>query len=945
MRPLATYRLQFNRLFRFSDAASVVPYLNGLCVSTVYASPVFKPGKNSLHGYDIVDQNALNPALGDETDFRELLLKIKGLRMGWLQDIVPNHMAYDGDNSLLMDIFEKGPSSRNTGFFDLEWNPGYEGIKGRILAPFLGRFYGDALESGEIRLKYDAEGFSINYSDLRFPLRIESYVNVLTHVLLKIRSVIGREHPDFIKLLGIFYVIKNLPAEKDETFDQVRFIKRMLWELCSRNPSIEESLDRSLAEINGTPGDPGSFNDLDGLLKEQFYKLSFWKVAAEEINYRRFFNINGLITLRVEEEDAFTHTHRLVVEMVRSMGVDGLRVDHVDGLYDPLDYLKRLKDRTGDIYVTAEKVLATNEELRREWPVDGSTGYDFLCILNGIFCDTANEARLTKIYSNFTGLKDSFEELLYQKKRLIIEMDMTGDVSNLAELLRRTLLNDRHGSDITLQGLKRAITEVMAFFPIYRTYVSRGSYSESDRLLMKEAVWHAARRNPALLNELRFLEKVLTLEYADYFTGNEKDEWLHFVMKFQQFTGPLMAKGLEDTLLYVYNRLISLNEVGVNPGKFGNSVEEFHVFNGRRAPGSMNATSTHDTKRGEDVRARINILSEIPDEWASRLRRWSSLTRKMKKPVEGRPSPDRNDEYFLYQTLVGAMPCLDEEHGAFVERIKDYAVKAVREAKVHTAWLKPDIEYEEAFVSFIDNLLKRSGRNPFLEDFMPFQKKIAWYGMLNSLSQVILKITAPGIPDFFQGTELWDLNLVDPDNRRPVDFAKRAALLKEIKDKSTSSRASLIPELLGSYEDGRIKLFLIHAALRVRRELADAFENGGYVPLEVKGSKRSHVVAFARTGKKSALTIASRFFTSLAPERQPPVGEVWADTEVVLPEGLAERVWINEITGEELRGGISITLKDALRDFPVALMTGRSIKERAGARPDTPNLKTDFLRN
>lgn len=926
MRPLATYRLQLNRLFRFNDAAAVVPYLNGLCVSTVYASPVFKARKESLHGYDIVDQNVLNPALGDEKDFQELLLEVRNLKMGWIQDIVPNHMAYDGDNLLLMDIFEKGLSSSNIGFFDLEWNPDYEGIKGRILAPFLGRFYGDALESGEIRLKYDDGGFSINYYDLRFPLRIESYVNVLTHILVKIRSAIGREHPDFIKLLGIFYVLRNLSAayEKDETFDQARFIKRMLWELYSKNPVIKETLDQSMAEINGTPGNPESFNALDGLLTEQFYKLSFWKVAAEEINYRRFFNINELITLRVEEEDVFTHTHRLIVEMVRSLGVGGLRIDHVDGLYDPLDYLKRLKERTGDIYITVEKVLARNEELRREWPVDGSTGYDFLNMLNGIFCYAANEARFTRIYSNFTGLKDPFEELFYQKKKLITEMDMTGDVSNLAELLRHTLINDRHGSDITLPGLKRAITEVMSVLPVYRTYISRGTYSEGDRLLMKDAVWAAARRNPAFLNELRFLEKVLTLEYADYFADKAKDEWLHFVMKFQQFTGPLMAKGFEDTLLYVYNRLISLNEVGGNPGKFGNSVDEFHSFNVKRAPGSMNATSTHDTKRGEDVRARINVLSEIPDEWAAKLRRWSSLTRRMKKLIEGRPAPDRNDEYFLYQTLTGAMPFTDEEYGVFVERIKGYAVKAVREAKIHTAWLKPDIEYEEAFVSFIDALLKKSDKNIFLKDFMPFQKKIAWYGMLNSLSQAVLKITSPGIPDFFQGTELWDLNLVDPDNRRPVDFGKRASLLKEIKDRSSASLSGLIPELLSSYEDGRIKLFLVHTALRVRRELADTFENSGYAPLEVKGSRNAHVIAFARTGRSNhALTIAPRFFTSLVQERQSPMGEVWADTEVVLPNGLTNRVWINEITGEELESRGSIALKDALKNFPVALMTGK----------------------
>ncbi len=926
MRPSTTYRLQFNRLYTFNDAAAIVDYLKALCVSTIYASPIFKARKESLHGYDIVDHNVLNPALGGEKDFHELLLKVRDMKMGWIQDIVPNHMAYDGDNTLLMDIFEKGRSSRNTGFFDLEWNPSYEGEKGRILAPFLGTFFGDALESGEIRLEYGGEGFSINYYDLSFPLRLDSYVNVLTRVLEKIRSVMGREHPDFIKLLGIFYVLKNLPAayEKDETFDQARFIKRMLWELYSKNPAIRESLDQCLAEINGARGDAASFNSLDGLLKEQFYKLSFWKVAAEEINYRRFFNINGLITLRAEEEDVFTHTHRLIVELVRSLGIDGLRIDHVDGLYDPLEYLKRLKERTGDIHVIVEKVLAWNEDLRSDWPVDGSTGYDFLNALNGLFCSPANEARFAKIYSNFTGLKIPYEELLYQKKKLIIEMDMTGDVGNLAELLRRTLINDRHGCDITLPGLKRAMTEVMSVLPVYRTYVSRGAYSESDRLCVKGAVWAAARRNPAFLNEIRFLEKVLTLEYAHYFTEKEKDEWLHFVMKFQQLTGPLMAKGLEDTLLYVYNRLISLNEVGGNPGKFGNSVDEFHSFNAKRAHGSMNATSTHDTKRGEDARMRINVLSEMPDEWAAGIRRWSALARRMKKPVDGRPAPDKNDEYFLYQTLIGAMPFTDEEYGPFVERIKDYAVKAVREAKIHTAWLKPDVEYEEAFVSFIDSLLKKTGDNPFLEDFMPFQKKVAWYGMLNSLSQVVLKIASPGIPDFFQGTELWDLNLVDPDNRRPVDFNKRSAMLEGIKQRRAHSSAGLLPELLSSYGDGRIKLFLIHTALGVRTEHHDVFDAGRYAPVEARGAKMAHIVAFARVGREDAvLTVAPRLLTSIIDEGQLPVNDVWADTELVIPDHFKNMVWRNEITGEVIENGKSILIRAALRDFPVALMSGK----------------------
>jgi (1->4)-alpha-D-glucan 1-alpha-D-glucosylmutase len=917
--PVATYRIQFNHSFDFQAAKKISPYLAELGISDIYASPIFRARKGSLHGYDVVDPCQINPELGGVEDFDELIRELHNYGMGWIQDIVPNHVAYDYENWMLMDVLENGESSEYLHFFDVDWDHPCESIRGKLLAPFLGRFYGKSLEDGEIQLKYGADGLSVNYYHLTLPLKIESYIDLFTHRLSALKRELGGDHPDFIKLLGILYVLKTLSTveEMDERYDQITFIKRTLWELYTGNPETKRFIDANVQTFNGEKDNPESFNLLDHLLSEQLFRLSFWKVATEEINYRRFFNINELICLRVEDEDVFDRMHALIFQLIEEGKVSGLRIDHIDGLYDPTNYLKRLQERTGDVYVIVEKILGTEEELPSFWSMQGTTGYDFLNYLNGIFYKKKSEKQFNRIYSDFTGFKTDYDDLVCAKKRLILGKHMAGDVDNLAHLMKGIVARYRHGSDITLHGLKRTIVELMTQFPVYRTYINSEVSRESDPSYIKEAVKRSIERAPDLLNELDFIERFLLLDFEDYLTREEKEQWIHFVMRFQQFTGPLMAKGFEDTVLYVYNRLLSLNEVGGSPDRFGTSLKEFHSLNRKRGtlyPHSLNATSTHDTKRGEDVRARINVLSEIPDEWGRSIKRWNELNRGKKRTVNGKNVPDGNDEHFLYQTLIGAFPFYESEYPAFIERVKDYIIKAVREAKVRTAWLKPDTEYEDAYISYVGEILQPSEENQFLKEFLPFQRKVAYYGIFNSLSQTLIKITSPGVPDFYQGTELWDLNLVDPDNRRPVDFEKRISLLRDIMDTPHK-------ELLATREDGRIKLFLIQRVLQARKDRAEVFQGGSYLPIEVGGRFKEHIVAFARNhGDRWAITIAPRLLTALVKEGELPTGkQVWDDTHILLPKG-SPALWKDAITTRGIKGRETLLIGDVLEHFPVALL-------------------------
>jgi len=924
--PVSTYKVLLNPDFNFRSFQAVLPYLEELGITDLYVSPIFKARSGSRHGYDVVDFSRLNSELGSESEFEALALEVSRRGLGWIQDMVPNHMAFDSANPMLMEVLQNGEHSRYYGFFDIDWRHPYESIRGRLLSPFLGEFYGEALEKGEIRLEYDESGLAIRYYDHRFPLKLESYDRVLGPNLHTLRNRLGEEHPDYIKIHGLMSLAENQGgSEGGNWHERAQFIKSVLWELYHQNPEIREHVRKRLAFYNGTVGDPDSYNPLDNLLAEQLFRLSFWKVASEEINYRRFFQINDLISLSMEQESVFKHVHELVFRLIGEGKITGLRIDHIDGLYHPLEYLRRIRQAWPDLYVVVEKILTRDEEIPGSWPVQGTTGYDFLYYANELFCERKSRRSFDKVYGRVFG--QEYHALVADKKREILERYMGGDVDNLAHLTKTVFSTYRHGGDLTLYALRDAITEVMAQFPVYRTYMDGEERRESDRAYIQRAVNQAVRHNPGLWYEMNFIEKFLLLQFTEYLQEEGRRPWVHFVMRFQQYTAPLTAKGVEDSAFYVYNRLLSLNEVGGCPDQFGLAPEEVHAFFVRRRQQhahGLNATATHDTKRGEDARARLNVLSEIPQEWDYHFQTWSKLNGRKKIAVNNLRVPDKNDEYFFYQALLASYPFVEEELPEFIERLKQYIVKAVREAKVHTGWIKPDLDYENAFAAFVDRLLRSAPGQPFMKSFLAFQKKVAYFGIFNSLSQTLLKCAAPGVPDLYQGCELWDLSLVDPDNRRAVDFDQRFRLLREIQERSQpAGLASLLAEMLDAKADGRVKLFLLARCLQFRRMNPRIFQEGNYIPLESDGLFKENVFAFGRSaGNRWILAVLPRFLTALIREGQDPLGEeVWGNTVLNLPKG-APAGWRSVLTARELAANRSIPVGLLLEDFPVGLWEG-----------------------
>jgi len=925
-KPQSAYRLQFTPSFDFDKASEIIDYISKLGISHIYASPILTSRCGSAHGYDVVKHHEINPELGGIDGLNLLIGMIKSKKMGWIQDIVPNHMAYDGANRILNDILENGKSSKYFDFFDVDWEHPYESIRGKILAPFLDKFYAVCLENGELFLQYNENGLSVKYYDLSFPLKIDTYPMVLTHKFHRLK--LEKDNPDYTKFLGVLYILKTLPTaveDSTERLDQIGFIKHIIWELYTKNEAIKKFIDNTIRIFNGNPEDPASFTLLDELLSSQMFRLSYWKVASQEINYKRFFNVNGLISLKMDNKITMDYTHKLIYRFVSEGKIDGLRIDHIDGIYDPHLYIKRLREKTGRIYIVVEKILETDEVLPSNWNVNGTTGYDFLNYTNGVFCRTDNEKQFAKIYSRFTGITETPDTLGVYNKRLIIERHITGEIDNLTRILKKLSGNYRYGSDLTFTGLKSAIRELMVNFPVYRTYINTESTTVSDRKYIQTAIDRAKEQKPELIFELEFIQKILYQKTEKFLSEEDSNQWLNFVMKFQQYSGPLMAKGIEDTLFYIYNRLLSLNEVGSSLDHFGIELGKFHSFFLRRAkkfPSSMNTLSTHDTKRGEDIRARLNVLSEIPREWDKAVRTWSNLNRKKKKKVEGVPVPSKNEEYFIYQTLIGALPYDIAELSPFTERVKSYIIKASREAKVSTGWIKPDEKYEEALLSFVEKLLVLSPQNSFYRELTDFQKRIAFYGIFNSLSQTLIKTTSPGVPDFYQGTELWDLNFVDPDNRRNVDYDTRKAYLDYIIGKEDFAD-DLIAELLDNMQDGRIKLFLIYRTMKFRRENPRIFERGEYIPLEVFGKYSNNIIAFARKYLDEwAITVAPRFLTFVVKHGDLPLGEVWEDTKIKLPDN-SPSVWKNMLNGKIIKGNRIITVSEALQVFPCAVLYGK----------------------
>jgi len=932
--PIATYRLQLSPEFGFAEAARIVPYLAELGISHVYASPIFRARPGSPHGYDGVDPNALNPELGSRDDWQALARQRQATGMGWLQDIVPNHMAFHADNGLLADILEHGPASRHRDYFDIDWHHPSEDLEGRIMAPFLGRRYRECLQNGDIRIVYSAEGFAaVVYGEMRFPLGLESYLQILDPPGAFPGKPLTDDHPEVQRWDDALDALESLDLLEDAGLrcKAARAVKEALWDLHVHSAAVRHHVSACLERLNGEPGKLESLHALDRLLSQQRFRLCWWKNAAEEINYRRFFDINDLIALRQEDPAVFDHTHGLLARMTAAGRIDGVRVDHVDGLADPGAYLQRLRALLGHkALILVEKILAPEEDLPADWPVQGTTGYDFAHWLNALFVQRENEARFTSAYQNFTGCAARFEAVMRAAKLEMIGTRLAGDLANLARRVQSRAAAASFAGHMTLKRLTEALMGVLAALPVYRTYRDAGPIRPADRKTLEGAVSRAIDSRPHLRTEIRFIRDLLLEERSDGAPERSQDlagEHRRVLQAFQQLSAALMAKGCEDTAFYRYHRLVSLNEVGGDPGDFGRPAAHFHDFIARRAahwPLAMNSTATHDSKRGEDIRARLNVLSEIPDEWERRIGRWQALTKAHRTRIAPDAVPDRKTAYLLFQTLIGAWPPHDRSFRTFVKRIQDYMVKAMREAGQTTSWAAPREDYEKTLTAFVAAILEPRRDNAFLADFIPFQRKVAFYGRFNALSQCLIKIAAPGIPDFYQGTECWQLALVDPDNRRPVAYADRKRALQAFR--RYADALGLTAELMENAGDGRIKLFLMARALAARRHSRGLFVNGCYQALETGGAFGRHVIAFAREARGQwALVVAPRFLTSLVRENQAPLGQaVWQDTALRLPSN-APRTWHNAFTRQKTGGQASIAVGNALAHFPVALMTSEEI--------------------
>ena len=948
--PVSTYRLQFNSSFRFQDARNLVGYLQALGITDLYASPLLQARHGSPHGYDVTDPTRVNPELGGEAGLEALAQGLQQRGMGLLLDIVPNHMAASSENPWWMGVLENGPHSAYASYFDIDWRPPGRALEGRTLLPILARSYAETLEAHELRLQYEEGGFFIHYFDTKLPVAPASYRRILEFRLDALENRLGAEAPALRELKGLLAATARLPGRLSrpaeipgETRLQREVIKERLWRLYGASPEVHEFLTHNVRRFNGKKGNPASFARLDWLLAEQAYVLSFWRAVNAEINYRRFFAINDLVGVRVEDPLVFDATHAVICRLVANNVVTGLRIDHIDGLQDPLSYLRRLQEHLAPspsvgvpfgFYVTVEKILAgsENEALPAEWPVAGTTGYDFLNALNSIFVDANGLEALDKTYSRFIGRQVNAAQLVYEKKKQVMETLLAVEMRSLGHHLSLLAEQDRYARELPRQDLERALVEATACFPVYRTYIRSFGLALPERECIKGAIRDARRRMPPLSDSLEFLRQVLTLEEGAHISPEQREARLAFVMRWQQFTGPITAKGFEDCVLYVYNRLLSLSEVGGNPSSPGLSVAAFHDFlskRQRRWPMTQNTTTTHDVKRSEDVRARINVLSEIPHEWETCLVRWSRFNIDKKQLVEGHPVPVPNEEIHLYQTLLGAWPFEKEQIGVFKDRVRAYMIKATREASVYTKWSLPNAAHERALAEFVDAILEDSSDNLFLKEFGRLQEKVAYYGAFNALSQLVVKIFSPGVPDFYQGSELWDFRLVDPDNRRPVDFETRIRLLGEIKRREPAG-LKLIGEMLHNWQDGRIKLYVTYKGLHFRRANAELFREGTYLPLETTGNKKQHVYAAARRRKNAwALLATPRFVTKIQPTGRLAVGrQAWGETAVLLPSRAPLR-WFNVFTEETLmasRTGRQPALfaQGIFRSFPVALLAAGS---------------------
>jgi (1->4)-alpha-D-glucan 1-alpha-D-glucosylmutase len=890
--PSSTYRLQLHKDFTFDDAAGIADYLRALGVSHVYCSPYLQAAPGSMHGYDVVSHQRVNEELGGAEGHERFCRKLGEVRLGQVLDIVPNHMSLGKENRYWWDVLENGTSSRYASFFDIDWQPQEERLRDKVLVPILGDQYGRVLQAGGIKVVRRGNKFQVECSGETLPASPNSLAGILARASEYARSdTLSFLAASFGRLLQPEYVDRRtiLARHRDKVV-----LFHLLERLSGEESGIGEAIDQSVAELNG------NLDALDDFLNQQNYRLAYWKTADQQLSYRRFFDVNTLIGLRVEREYVFEETHALVLEWLKRGVLDGLRVDHPDGLRDPLEYLKRLRKNAPDAYIVGEKILEPGEFLRESWPIEGTTGYDFLNVAAGVLVAPEGMAELTSVYGDFTDQITDFHAIAHEKKISVTQEGLGSDVNRLTTLFVEICEANRDRRDYTQTEVRRAIREVAACFAIYRTYVvpEREEITDEDREQITRATECAKQQRLDIDADLfDFLRDVLTMVV----TGKQESE---FVLRFQQFTGPVMAKGVEDTAFYCYNRLTGMNEVGSDPGRNGLSIGEFHAYCAKMQqthPLTMTTLSTHDTKRSDDVRARMAVLSEIPGRFNSAIQRWARMNSAFRTKKPGSIAlPDRNTEYLYYQTLIGAWPLT-------MDRAQAYMLKATREAKQQTSWVANNKDFEDALRMFIELTLNYA---PFLREMNQFVARVQDAGRVNSLTQTLLKYTAPGMPDLYQGGELWDLSLVDPDNRRPVDYALRKRLLCELKQMTGNDVAA---QVMTRAEEGLPKMWTIHKALEVRRERPDCFNTEAeYTPIEVDGTKHDHVIAYLRG--EDVVTVVPRLIVKL--------DESWKDTIVVLPKGR----WRNRLTGGVVAGGV-ISMKMLLKDFPVALL----VREDLGA--------------
>ena len=879
--PHSTYRLQLHKHFTFQDASAIAKYIADLGVSHVYCSPYLQAAPGSMHGYDVVDHQAVNEELGGAEGHRAFSTRLHELHLGQVLDTVPNHMSVAKENRLWWDVLENGPASRYSSFFDIDWDPSELKLRDKILLPVLSDQYGRELSAGKIKVLRQGSTFLIQYYDKTFPVAPRSLSQILGKAADLSRS-------DTLSFLSESFARLPAPDSTDRSVQHARHrdktvLRSLLDRLCDEERATCETVDAAIEDLNS------NVDALDEFLNAQNFRLAYHRTADQELGYRRFFDVNSLVGLRVEREHVFDETHALILQWLDEGLLDGVRVDHPDGLRDPAQYFERLRKRAPEAWIVGEKILEPGEYLRESWPIQGTSGYDFLNLCNGLIVNPDGLDELQTIYTDFAEAPGNFEEIVYDKKTTITKETLASDVNRLAALFVTICENNRNSRDYTRAEIRRMIRAVASCFPIYRTYVvaEREEMMDEDRDRISKAVNEARHRKPEIDGGLfEFMADVLSLRVR----GRVETE---FVMRFQQFTSPVMAKGVEDTAFYCYNRLTSLNEVGGDPSRHGVSLQEFHEYQQKMQtthPVTMLTLSTHDTKRAADVRARIAVISEIAPRFRATLHRCARINQSLKTGS----CPDRNTEYFYYQTLIGAWPLS-------IERAQEYMLKAAREAKLETSWTANNRTFEDALLRFIESSLQHE---PFLQEVSAFVERVNRSGRINSLSQTLLMYTCPGVPDLYQGSELWDHSLVDPDNRRPVDYDLRRQMLDEIR---SISPPDAIAQMEDRFESGFPKLWLIHHALQVRRDLPSSFgAEATYTPVLADGPRANHVIAFLRGD--NVLALAQRLPHKLAGS--------WAGTIINIPEGR----WINRFTGATVRPG-RIKVQALLEQFPVALLT------------------------